>query len=157
MSKYEDAMKLMDERCGGGKDNLLALATVSLAPKADGTPRPAVRMLDGYYEDGVFFISTNAAKSKMKEIAVNNEVGIAGVDWFTAQGTAESLGWVKDEKNAEILAKMKKCFEWFSDHGDENNPDSIVLKVTLTSAVITDNEKKYGEWQYRVDFINKTA
>ena len=155
MSKYENAMKLMEERCGNGKDNLIALATIHLSPNAAGDPRPAVRMIDAYYEDGVFYISTGAKKNKMQEIAKNNEVGIGGLDWFVAQGKAENLGWVKDEKNAEIRAKMKKYFAWFDDHGDEDSPDSIVLRVTLTEGIITDNEQKYGEWQYHVDFINK--
>ena len=157
MSKYENAMKLMEERCGNGKDNVIALATIALTPNAAGNPRPAVRMVDAYYEDGVFYVSTDAKKSKTLEIEKNNEVAIGGLDWFVAQGTAENLGWVKDEKNAEIRAKMKKIFVWFDDHGDEDNPNSIVLRITLTSGTITDNDKKYGEWQYKVDFVNKTA
>ena len=150
-------MKLMEERCGNGKDNLIALATISLTPGAAGAPRPAVRMIDAYYEDGVFYVSTGAQKSKMLEIEKNNEVAIGGIDWFVAQGTAENLGWVKDEKNAEIRAKMKKYFAWFDDHGGEDSPDSIVLRIVLTEGIITDNEKQYGEWQYKVDFVNKTA
>ena len=157
MNKYENAMKLMEERCGGGKDNLIALGTISLTPNAAGNPRPAVRMVDAYYEDGVFYISSASWKNKTLEIEKNNEVSIGGIDWFVAQGTAENLGWVKDVKNAEIRAKMKKYFAWFEDHGGEDSPDSIVLRVTLTEGTITDNEKKYGEWQYKVDFVNKTA
>lgn len=157
MGKYENAIKLMEERCGNEKDNLIALATLSLTPGAAGKPRPAVRMVDAYYEDGVFYISTDAKKNKSLEIEKNNEVAIGGLDWFVAQGTAENLGWVKDEKNAEIRAKMKKIFEWFNDHGDEDNPNSIVLRITLTEGTIIDNEKKHGEWQYKVNFINKTA
>jgi general stress protein 26 len=157
MSKYENAIKLMEERCGNGKDNLVALATISLSPNAAGNPRPAVRMIDAYYEDGVFYMSSASWKNKTQEIEKNNEVAIGGIDWFVAQGTAENLGWVKDEKNAEIRAKMKKYFAWFDDHGGEDSPDSIVLRVTLTEGTITDNEKKYGEWQYKVDFVNKTA
>lgn len=157
MNKYENAMKLMEERCGNGKDNLIALATISLAPSAAGDPCPSVRMICAYYEDGVFFISTGAKKSKMPEIEKNNAVAVGGIDWFVAKGTAENLGWVKDEKNAEIRAKMKKYFAWFDEHGDEDSPDSIVLRVTLTEGIITDNEQKYGEWQYKVNFTAKTA
>lgn len=46
MNKYENAMKLMEEYCGNGKDDLIALATIVLTPNADGNPRPAVRMVD---------------------------------------------------------------------------------------------------------------
>jgi hypothetical protein len=41
--------------------------------------------------------------------------------------------------------------------GDEDNPDSIVLRITLTEGTIIDNERKFGEQMYEVDFINKTA
>ena len=157
MSKYENAIKLMEERCGNGKDNLVALATISLLTNAAGDPRPAVRMVDAFYEDGTFFVSTDTRKSKMLQIAKNREVAIGGMDWFVAQGTAENLGWVKDEKNADIRAKMKRFFVWFDEHGDEDNPSSCVLRITLTEGIITDNEKKYGEGQYHVDFVNRTA
>ena len=78
MSKYENAMKLIEDFCGNGKDNLIALATIALSLNATGNPRPAVRMVD-----------------------------------------------------------------------------SIVLRITLTEGTITDNDKKYGEWQYKVDFAKK--
>lgn len=89
-------MKLMEEYCGNGKDNLIALATIALSPNAVGNPRPAVRMVDAYYEDGVFYVSTDANKNKMLEIGKNNEISICGLDLFVAQGTAENLGWIKD-------------------------------------------------------------
>lgn len=155
MNKYEKAMKLMEEFCGNGKDNLIALATITLSPNAIGNPRPAVRMVDAYYEDGVFYVSTDAKKNKILEIGKNNAVSICGLDLFVAQGTADNLGWVKDERNEEIRAKMKKIFPWFDAHGDEDNPDSIVLRITLTEGTITDNDKKYGEWLYKVDFEKK--
>ena len=64
MSKYENAMKLMEERCGNGKEEIIALATISLSPNTAGNPRPAVRMVCAYYEDGVFYVSTDAKKIK---------------------------------------------------------------------------------------------
>jgi uncharacterized pyridoxamine 5'-phosphate oxidase family protein len=155
MSKYENAMKLMEERCGNDKDNLIALATISLQQNTSGNPRPSVRMVDAYYEEGKFYISTSSMKAKMLEIEKNNEVAIGGLDWFVAWGKAENLGWVKDKKNDIIRAKMKKIFAWFDEHGGEDYPESIVLQITLTEGIITDNELKYGEWQYKVDFVNK--
>lgn len=157
MSKYENSMKLMEERCGNGKEEVIALATISLSSNAAGNPRPAVRMVCAYYEDGAFYISTDAKKNKMLQIEKNNEVSVGGLGWYAFQGTAENLGWVKDEKNAEIRAKFKKTFDWFDEVGDEDNPNSIVLRISLTEGTIIDNEKKYGERQYEVDFINKTA
>jgi len=157
MSKFENAMKLMVERCGNGKDVDIALATISLSPNASDNPRPAVRMVCAYYEDGVFYVSTDATTNKMLQIEKNNEVAVAGLDWFTFNGIAENLGWVKDEKNAEIRAKFKKIFDWFDEVGDEDNPNSIALRITLTEGTIIDHERKFGEQLYEIDFANKTA
>ncbi len=157
MSKYDNAIKLMEERCGNGKEVITALATISLSANAAGNPRPAVRMVCAYYEDGVFYVSTDATKNKTLQIEKNNEVSVGGLDWFAFQGTAENLGWVKDEKNAKIRAKFKKVFGWFDEVGDEDNPNSIVMRITLTEGTIIDNEKKYGEQKYEIDFINKVV
>lgn len=157
MSKYDDAIKLMEERCGDGKEVIISLATISLSPNAAGNPRPATRMVCAYYEDGAFYVSTDAKKNKTLQIEKNNEVSVAGLDWFAFQGIAENLGWVKDEKNAKIRAEFKKVFNWFDEVGDEDNPNSIVLRITLTEGTIIDHEKKYGEQQYEIDFINKVV
>ena len=157
MSKYDNAMKLMEERCGNGKEEVIALATISLDPNAAGNPRPSARMVCAYYEDGAFYVSTDAKKNKMLQIEKNNEVSVCGFGWYALQGTAENLGWVKDQKNEEIRAKFKKIFDWFDEVGDEDNPSSIVLRISLTEGTITDDEMKYGERLYEVDFINKTV
>jgi hypothetical protein len=148
-------MKIMEERFGNGKDNLIALATIARFPNAEGKSRPAVRMVDAYYEDGVFYVSTYAKGNKAQQIEQNSEVGVAALDWFTAQAIAENLGWVKDAKNADILAKMKKNFAgWFNDHGNEDSPDSIVMKLTLVSGVLI---KDHGADRYEIDFAAKTS
>lgn len=157
MSKYENAIKIMEERCGNDKEVVIALATISLSPNAAGNPRPAVRMVCAYYEDGVFYVSTSAKKNKTLQIEKNNEVAVCGFDWFSFNGTAENLGWVKDEKNAEIRANFKKVFNWFDEVGGEDDPDSIVLRITLTEGTLIDNAESHGEQKYEIDFVNKTA
>jgi pyridoxine/pyridoxamine 5'-phosphate oxidase len=77
MSRYEDGLKLIEESCGNGKDNVISLATIAMAPNADGKPRPCVRDVDAYYEDGVFYITTWAQSTKMRQIAQNQEVSFA--------------------------------------------------------------------------------
>lgn len=52
---------------------------------------------------------------------------------------------------------FKKVFDWFDADGDEDSQTSIVLRISLTEGMITDHERKYGDCQYDVDFINKTA
>lgn len=157
MSKYENAMKLLEELCGNDKEEVIALATISLTTSSSGSARPAVRMVCAYYEDGAFYVSTDARKNKMLEIEKNNEVAIAGMGWYTFQSKAENLGWVKDEKNAAIRAKFKKIFGWFDEEGDEDNQNSIVLRINLTEGVIIDHEERFGEKRYEIDFINKIA
>ena len=154
MSKYEEGLKIIEEKCGNGKDNLIALSTIALAPNSEGKPRPFVRDVDAFYEDGKFYISTNAKSAKIQQIAQNNEVAFAVcAEWFSGNGIAENLGWVKDEKNADIRAKMKKYFKWFDEVGGEDHPDSIVLQITITSATII---KDHGAVRYHMDFVNKT-
>jgi len=157
MSKYENAIKIMEERCGNDKEVVIALATISLSPNAAGNPRPAVRMVCAYYEDGVFYVSTSAKKNKTLQIEKNNEVAVCGFEWFSFNGTAENLGWVKDEKNAEIRANFKKVFNWFDEVGGEDDPNSIVLRITLTEGTLIDNAESHGEQKYEIDFVNKTA
>lgn len=157
MGKYENAMKLMKKRCKKDKEVIIALATIALSLNEEGNPRPVVRTVSAYYEEGVFYVSTDATKNKMLQIEKNNEVSVSGRGWYSLQGKAENLGWVKDEKNTEIRSKFKKIFGWFEEVGDEDNPNSIILKITLTEGIITDNCRIYGDHMYEVDFINKTA
>jgi uncharacterized pyridoxamine 5'-phosphate oxidase family protein len=157
MSKFEEAMKVVDKLFGGDKEVVFALSTISLTTSSEGKPRPASRMVCAYYEDGAFYVSTDARKNKMLEIAKNNEVSICGMEWYTFHGQAENLGWVKDEKNAHIREKFKKVFGWFDEVGDENNPNSIVLKIKLFEGVIIDYPEKAESIKYEIDFVNKTA
>jgi len=153
MSKYEEGLRLIEERCGNGKDNLIALATISIEPNNEGKPTPRVRDVCAYYENGVFYISTHAKSAKMREIAQNKEVAFSVCgQWISGKGIGENIGWVKDEKNSEIRAKMKKYFNWFDEVGGEDNPDSIVLRVTIAKATVI---KDHGAVRYVIDFVNR--
>ncbi len=153
MSKYDDAIKLMEERCGSDREVILALATTSLADNAV----PAVRMVCAYYEEGPFYVSTDSTSNKMLQIEKNNQVAVAGLDWFSLECEAENLGWVKNEENAHIRSKFKKVFDWFAEVGDEDNPDSIVLRITPRRGTVIDHERRYSSSSYEVDFVNMCA
>ena len=43
MNRYEEGIKLIEESCGNGKDNVIALSTVVMEPNADGMPSSCVR------------------------------------------------------------------------------------------------------------------
>ena len=150
MNKYYDAIKLMKERFG--KDSLISIAT------KDGN-RICVRTVDGYYEDSAFYVVTYALSGKMKQIEANPDVAVCGVEWFNGHGIGENLGWVRDERNMVIMARLREVFaSWYSGgHVNEDDRNTCLLRVRLTDGVIIDHEKKYGEWQYQVDFVRRTA
>lgn len=99
----EAAEKVMCDRFG--KDRVVSLATCS------GNV-PYVRSVNSFYEDGAFYVLTQAMSNKMKHIAENPIVAISG-EWFTAQGEGENLGYFGKEENYRIAEKMREVFaEW---------------------------------------------
>ena len=156
MTTYEEGMAILEEKFGNSKDNIIALATIALEPNAGGKPRPVVRDVDAYYEDGVFYVSTYAKSSKMQQIAQNNEVSIAvALEWFNSSGIAENLGWVLKPENAEIRTKLRKAFEkWYDMANNEDDENCCILAIRLTEGIININ---HFEKLYFMDFANKTA
>ncbi len=135
MEKYNNAIKILDERFGC--DTLLSLATL------DGS-RPSVRIVNSYYEDGAFYVVTYTLSNKMKQITANPAVAVCG-EWFTAHGTGENLGWVRDDKNAEMMSKLRTAFaEWYDNgHTNEEDPNTCLLRIRLTDGVLFSNGTKY--------------
>ena len=43
MNRYEEGLRLIEESCGNGKDNVIALSTIAMETSADGTSYPYVR------------------------------------------------------------------------------------------------------------------
>ena len=126
--------ELMDRRFG--HDNLIALATV------DGDS-PAVRTVNAYYEDGCFYTVTYALSGKMQQIGRNPKIAICG-DWFTAHGIGESMGHILLPENAAMADKLRAAFaEWYANgHTNEADPNTVLLRIRLTSAVLAD----HGTW-----------
>lgn len=154
MNRYEEGLRIIEERCGNGKDNVISLATIAMEPNAEGKPRPYVREVDAFYEEGVFYITTWAKSTKMQQIAQNQEVAFAVNDqWFSGNGIAENLGWVLDPKNAELRAKLRKAFSpWYDFANNEQDENCVILAVHITRAtVIVD----HGAVRYNMDFVNK--
>lgn len=87
----KEALKVMDERFG--HDTLLSVATI------DGN-KPAVRIVNSYYENRTFYVVTYSLSNKMKQIKNNPAVAVCG-EWFTANGIGENLGWVLEKKTAK--------------------------------------------------------
>lgn len=156
MNAYEKGMAILEEKFGGGKDNVISLATIAAELSASGKPRPVVRDIDAYYVDGTFYAVTWGQSSKMKQIAQNNEVAIAVCfGWFTASGIGENLGWALDPKNAELRTKLREVFaEWYDMANNENNENCCYLAIRLTDGLINLN---HHETLIHMDFENKSA
>lgn len=156
MSMYEEGYKLLDEKFGNGKDNIISLATIAREPNADGSPRPVVRGVDAYYEDGAFYVTTHAKSNKMQQIAKNPEVSISSsTEMFTASGTGENLGWVLDPKNATLRNKLRTTFAaWYDMANNEQDENCCILAIRLTKGTLNIN---HWEKLYHMDFVNKTS
>ena len=155
MNKYDEAMKLLDEKLGN-KDGLISLSTIALEPGADGKSRPAARIVDAYYTDGAFYTVTYGTLNKMRQIAQNPEVAVCIiVENFTADGIGENLGWVCDEKNREMMATLRTVFaEWYYEANNDEDPNTCLLRIRLTKGLWNDAHKGVRN---EIDFINKTA
>jgi len=134
-TQNEIVRELMDRRFG--HDNLIAIAT-----ECDHTPY--VRAVNTYYEDGSFYVITNALSNKMQQLQTNPKIAICG-DWFTAQGLGENMGHILAPENADLADKLRTAFaEWYDNgHSDESDPNTIILRIRLTSGVLFSHGTRY--------------
>ena len=131
----EEGLKVMEERFG--KDNVIVLGTI------DGE-YPAVRQVNGYYEDGAFYIITYALSNKMKQIGVNSNVSVCA-EWFSGKGKAVNMGYFGKEENREMAEKLRKAFASWIDNGHNNFDDenTIILKIDLLDCVLFSHGTRY--------------
>lgn len=127
--------KLMAGRFG--RDSIIALATTE-----DGLPH--VRNVDAYYEQGAFYVITYALSNKMRQMAKNPAVAIAG-EWFTAHGKGVNLGYFGKSENAEIAAKLRAAFSAWIDngHNDFTDENTCILSIQLTDGLLFANGACY--------------
>jgi len=127
--------ELMDRRFG--HNSLIALATV------DGTV-PNVRTVNSYYENGSFYVITNALSGKMTQLRENPAAAICG-DWFTAHGIGENLGWIRNPGNAELVERLRYAFaEWYDNgHTNEDDVNTVILQIRLTDGVLFHHGTRY--------------
>jgi hypothetical protein len=157
---YQDAMKkLYDDY--NGKDLLIALSTIATHTAPDGKPQSSVRIVDAAYIDGAFYVCAWKCPGGKFEQLENNPhfcatIAIATHELeknFVAHGYGENLGWVKDEKNADIMVKVCEALKWFNmEH--ENDPNSCLLKFTITYAFWNN---PHGSYRNEINFGDKTV
>ncbi len=154
MNRYDEGLRLIEESCGNGKDNVIALATIAVDPSVDGNPYPFVREVDAYYENGVFYVTTWGKSNKIIQIANNKEVGfVVCKEGISGSGIGKNLGWVLDPKNAEIRTKLRKAFsDWYDHANNEKDENCVILAIEMTRGAIFRDE---GATQYNLDLVNK--
>jgi len=154
MDRYSEGMKLIEESCGNGKDNIIALATIAVDLNSEGNPQPFVREVDAYYESGVFYVTTWGKSNKMLQIAQNKEVGfVVCKEGVSGSGIGENLGWVLDPQNAEIRTKLRKAFSnWYDHANNEQDENCVILAIRMTRGTIFRDE---GALRYNLDLVNK--
>ena len=156
MTNFEEGFNLLKEKFGNGKDNLIALATVAKESNETGNPRPMVRGVDAYYEDGVFYVMTYGLSNKMKQIKENPEVSVASCsEMFTANGIGINLGWVMDPKNLELRNKLRSAFSgWYDNANNEEDENCCILAIHLKKGTLNIN---HWEKLYFMDFEKKVT
>jgi hypothetical protein len=154
MVTFGEGFDLLEEKFGNGKDNVISLATIALNSADNGMPRPVVRGVNAYYQDGVFYITTNQKSNKMLQIAKNQEVSIASLsEMFTASGIGENLGWVLDPNNSVLRNKLRNAFSsWYDSANNENDKNCCILAIRLVKGTLNIN---HWEKLYYMDFLNK--
>ena len=119
------------------KDAVMALATME-------NGMPSVRYVNAYYEDGAFYIITNARSGKMRQIKKEPRVALAG-EWFTAHGMGIDLGYFGKEENRGVAEKLKQVFsQWIDNgHNDLGDENTIILCVKLTDGILLSHGTRY--------------
>ena len=154
MSRYEEGITILEERCGKGKETIISLATMAVEPNGDEKMHPGIRYVCAYYEDGIFYVVTSAKSEKMRHIAQNPTVAVtACFEWFCGVGTGENLGWILESKNAELRDKLRTAFaSWYEEESHEEDENCCILAIRLAKGtIITD----HGVAPYKMDFVNK--
>lgn len=151
MSKFDDGLKLLEERCGGGRDNLISLSTICM--NDEGIAMPYSRDVDAYYEDGAFYIMSTGDSLKIEQIENNPNVAftVCG-EWVRGNGIGINLGYVMRPENAEIRLKLREALKmWYEPTNDESDENTIILKVEITKAVVI---KDHHATMYYLDLQN---
>ncbi len=143
MTPYEESLEALEALFG--KDVFFVLATAE-----EG--RPSQRVVDAYYEDGVFWIVTYGKSVKVREIEQNPYVSLCN-SFHRFQGRAYRAGHPLRPENSEIRAKLIQVFApWYFEHNNENDENMCYVKVEPDSGFF--HKDGMG---YKVDFAAKTA
>ncbi|MBU3187445.1 pyridoxamine 5'-phosphate oxidase family protein [Clostridium estertheticum] len=143
MNYFNEAITVMKELYG--QDVAMPLATVN-GDKAN------IRVINAYYKENAFYITTYSLSNKMKEITKNPNVAL-NHNLFVAHGTGNNIGNPLEEQNRELREELKQIFYVFYDkHVCEEDTNTCILKISLTDSLVFAHDYKYF-----IDFKHKTA
>lgn len=142
--EYGEILQLLGEQFG--KDCQFALATA-----ADGCP--SVRFVDTCYFNGGFYIVTNAASRKARQIQANPNVSLSSRRMHTFSGKANLIGHPLEPQNAQIRERLIEAFRpWYFRHNDESSADMCYIRIEPEDGFF--HKDGVG---YRIDFLNQKA
>ncbi len=143
MTVYEKSISVLSELFG--KDYTFVLATTN-------QNIPSARVIDTYYEDGVFWIVTYAKSNKVKDITDNPNVALCN-NFHTFNGKAYNMGHPLKIENKKVREKLLKVFEpWYFNHNDESDENMCYVKFIPESGFFHKDGKGY-----RVNFLKEEA
>ena len=143
MSTYEKSKQVLKELFG--HDCLFSMAT------ARGQI-PTVRVIDTYYEDGVFWIVTYAGTRKVKDIVLNPHTALVN-EFHSFQGKAYNAGHPLKEENKAIRETLTQVFApWYFAHNNEADEQMCFVRFEPETGFF--HKDGIG---YQVSFIEKTA
>ena len=129
-----------------GKDCQFALATTA-------EDQPSVRFVDVCYFDGAFYLVTNGASRKARQILANPSVSLASRRLHTFSGKARSVGHPLEPQNERIRERLIEAFRpWYFRHNDESSRDMCYIRIDPENGFF-----HQGGVGYRIDFLNESA
>ncbi len=143
MTAYERSVKVMEELfC---KDVQFSLATVK-------DSSPSIRVVDAYYDDGVFWIVTHKNSNKVREIEANPNAALCR-GFHSFKGLAFNAGHPLKEENRMIREKLIKVFEaWYFRHNDESDEGMCYVRFVPARGFFFKDSTGY-----RVSFSEREA
>jgi hypothetical protein len=143
MNYFDEAVTAMKELYG--HDVAMPVATVN-GDKAN------IRVVNAYYKENAFYITSYALSNKMKEIEKNPNVAL-NHNLFVAHGWGKNIGNPLEERNRDLREELRQVFFAFYDkHVCEGDPNTCILKIDLMDALVFAHDYKYF-----IDFEDQTT
>lgn len=110
-------------------------ALIALATEENGAP--FVRNVTACYKEGAFYLLTQARSAKVRQMAANPAVALAG-QWFSAQGRAVDLGDWRAAENRPMAEKLAAALSgWLREERGAGGETLLLFRIDLTAGQVT--------------------